>query len=329
MALLGAAVSLALLWWVLKDVSLADLWRQAQSAHPGFLLASIATSTLMFGFRVIRWRLILRDDAGRPIAPAPLWHSITIGFMANNLLPFRAGEVIRGLCLNRLAPVGLASAFSSLVVERLFDGIAIILLLFVGLLTAGLPVSAEVAGIRVTALATRMSLFLGVIILGCAVMVARPDWAHRIIRAVVRHPGLAARAEGLVTGIRAGLASLASPARIAGVLFWSVAMWYVNAFSFYFGYLAFRIPVGVGGALLQQSVLALGIAAPSSPGYVGVFEGAIKAVLGLFGVESSRAVAFALTYHLGTFVPLVLMGSWSLFRTGLSLSTAQRAAADV
>ena len=112
---------------------------------------------------------------------------------------------------------------------------------------------------------------------------------------------------------------LASPVRIVAVLFWSLVMWTINGVSFYLGYLAFGIPVGLGGALLQQSVLAIGIAAPSSPGYVGVFEGAIKAVLALFGVESSKAVAFALTYHISTFIPLALLGGWSLFRTGMSL----------
>lgn len=326
LAAVGVLVSLALLAWVLKDVSLTDLWAQTREASLGLIIASALTSTVMFGLRVIRWRLILKSDAGGPIAPGPLWHSITIGFLANNVLPFRAGELIRGLCVNRLAPVKLSAALSSLVVERLFDGIAIILLLFVGLLTAGLPVSAEVAGIRVTALATRMSAILGVILVGCAVLLAWPGVAHRLIRTLIPSKPLADRAEHLFTGIRAGLSSLASPVRVAAVFFWSVLMWAINGLSFYLGYLAFDIPVGVGGALLQQSVLAVGIAAPSSPGYVGVFEGAIKAVLALFGVESSKAVAFALTYHVSTFIPLAVLGGWSLFRTGMSLRSAQVAA---
>lgn len=325
LAAVGVLVSLALLAWVLKDVSLADLWAQARDASLGLIVASALTSTVMFGLRVVRWRLILRADEGGTLPAAPLWHSITIGFLANNVLPFRAGELIRGLCVSRLAPIRLAPALSSLVVERLFDGIAVILLLFVGLLTAGLPVSAEVAGIRVTALATRMSLILAVILVGCGLMLALPGVAHRLIRTVIPSQALATRAEQLFGGIRAGLSSLASPVRIVAVLFWSVLMWFVNGLSFYLGYLAFGIPVGVGGALLQQSVLAVGIAAPSSPGYVGVFEGAIKAVLALFGVESSKAVAFALTYHISTFIPLALLGGWSLFRTGMSLRSAQEA----
>ena len=319
LAVLGVLVSVALLAWVLKDVSLGDLWHQARSASLWLILASALTSTVMFALRVVRWRLILRDDRGGPIAAGPLWHSVTIGFFANNVLPFRAGELIRGLCLNRLAPVQLTAALSSLIVERLFDGIAVLVLLFVGLVTAGLPVSAEVAGIRVTALATRMSLFMGVVLVGCGVMLAWPGLAHRLIRTVIPNRALADRAEGLFAGIRAGLTSLASPVRIVAVLFWSLVMWTINGVSFYLGYLAFGIPVGLGGALLQQSVLAIGIAAPSSPGYVGVFEGAIKAVLALFGVESSKAVAFALTYHISTFIPLALLGGWSLFRTGMSL----------
>ena len=328
LAALGVLVSVALLAWVLKDVSLTDLWHQARSASLGLIAASALTSAVLVALRVIRWRLILQDDRGNPIARGPLWHSITIGFLANNVLPFRAGELIRGLCINRLAPVQLSAALSSVVVERLFDGVAIVALLFVGLFTAGLPVSAEVAGIRVTTLATQMSLIMGIVLVGCAAMLAWPGLAHRLIRTMIPNRKLADRAEALFAGIRAGLASLASPVRIAAVMFWSIVMWTINGVSFYLGYLAFGIPVGLGGALLQQSVLAVGIAAPSSPGYVGVFEGAIKAVLALFGVESSKAVAFALTYHIATFIPLAILGGWSLFRTGMSLKAPSEAVHD-
>lgn len=321
--LLGAAVSVALLVWVLKDVSFPEVIAQARNAHPGVLVLAVTIATTSFVLRIFRWRLILRDDHGRSLDHAPLWHAIAVGFMANNLLPFRAGEVLRAFAINRLAPVRVSSALSSLVVERLFDGVAIVILLFVGLMTAGIPASTEIAGVQVAAVGTRAALVLGALLLVCGVALALPRFAHGVVRALVPARGLADRLVVFYDGIRSGLGALASPGKITAVLVWSLGLWTFNAASFFLGYRAFDIAVGFGGALLQQSILILGIAAPSSPGYVGVFEGAIKAVLSLFGVDPARAVAFALTYHFTTFIPITALGLFSLLRTGMSLRSAQ------
>ena len=73
------------------------------------------------------------------------------------------------------------------------------------------------------------------------------------------------------------------------------------------------------GALLLQSLLAFGIAAPSTPGYFGVFEAVAAAVLSLFGVPTAVGFAYGITYHITTFIPITLLGLWSLARTGLHL----------
>lgn len=322
---LGVAITLALLAWVLRDVSFAEIWHAARAADPAWMAAAIALATSTFVLRLFRWRLLLRAEGDRPVAPAAMWHAIAIGFMANNVLPFRAGELLRALAVNRLAPVPLASAFSSLVLERLFDALAIIGLLFVGLVGAGLPATAEVAGIRMTTLATRTGILVGVAFAGCLVALLLPGFTARVIRAITPSR-LSDRVLALLDGIRGGLNALASPARVGGVAAWSLVIWLVNGLSFYAGFRAFDIGVGVGGALLQQSILVLGIAVPSTPGFFGPFEAAIKAVLSLFGVESSRAVSYALTYHVTTFLPITLFGLWSLARSPVSLRAMRETA---
>lgn len=320
---LGVGVTVALLAWVLRDVSFAEVWAHAREARLGPLLGAIALATFTFVLRLFRWRVILRAESGRPIGWTPLWHAIAIGFTANNILPFRAGEVIRALTVNRLASVKLSSALSSLVLERLFDGVTIIALLFVGLVTAGIPPTAEVAGLPVATLATRAAIFLAVVLAACLAAVIFPAFAQRLLRRLIPSEHLANRLAGFIDGVRYGLSALASPARILGVGLWSLVVWTVNAGSFYLGFRAFGIDVGYGGALLQQSLLVLGIAVPSSPGFFGPFEAAIRVVLGLFGVPRDPAVAFALTYHFTTFLPITLLGLWSLARTPIKLSSMQ------
>ena len=119
--------------------------------------------------------------------------------------------------------------------------------------------------------------------------------------------------------MRQGLAVLKSPTRLAGVVAWSVVLWLVNALSFYLAFFAFDLPVSYTGAVVLQGVLAFGIAVPSAPGYVGPFEAVITAVLALYGIGASQAVAYAVGYHLTTFVPITVLGVWSATRTGLGL----------
>jgi glycosyltransferase 2 family protein len=326
-ALLGVAVTTALLAWVLKDVSLAEVWLRARSAEPLYILGAVVLATSTFFLRIFRWRLILRTDRGDPIAVRPLWHAIAIGFMANNLLPFRAGEFIRAFTISRLAPVRVTSALSSLLLERLFDGVTTIALLFVGLLSAGLPPDAEIAGFRLSALATRTAILLGVLLACCVAALLFPALAKRIVHRVVPSARIADKIGGAIDGLREGLSSLSSPGRIVGSALWSIVIWVVNGASFWCGFQAFGIDVGFGGALLLQTFLLIGIAAPSTPGYFGPFEAAIKAVLSLFGVDPNVAVSFGLTYHFTTFIPITLLGLWSLTTTGLSLKDVKPAAA--
>jgi glycosyltransferase 2 family protein len=318
-AVVGVAVTVALLAWVLKDVSMGEVWTRAKAAHPAYVLASVALATSTFGLRLYRWRLMLRTDQGDPVPHRALWHAIAIGFMANNLLPFRAGEFLRAFSLSRLAPVKVTSALSSLVLERLFDGLTTIGLLFVGLVSAGIPADARIAGFRLADLATRTAILCGVLLAACVGALAFPEGAKRWVERLVPSEAIADRMKGVIDGIRSGLSSLSSPGRVIGAASWSIIIWLVNGLAFYCGFKAFDIGVGFGGALLLQTFLLIGIAAPSTPGYFGPFEAAIKAVLGIFGVDPNVAVSYGLTYHFTTFFPITVLGLWSLARTGLSL----------
>lgn len=320
--LIGAVVTIALLGWVLRDVSFQEVWHSARQANWLYLGLAVCLATGTFVIRVPRWRILLHNDDGTPIAATPLWHGIAIGFMANNLIPFRAGEVLRAIAINRLAKVGVPNALSSLVAERLFDGITIIALLFVGLLTAGIPATAEISGFPVGTLAARLAIAPAILLGLCIATLVFPELAKRTVRAMVPSANMVARLSRLIDGVRAGLGALTSPTRVLGAAVWSILLWGSNALSFYIGFKAFGIEVGLGGALLMQSLLIVLIAVPSTPGYFGVFESAIKAVLIVFGVDANTAVAYALTYHLTTFVPITLLGLWSLSRTPVTLRSA-------
>src|SRR5256885_1183359 len=118
--LLGLAVSVALLAWVLHRIDLRQVWDDARHASPLLLLAAVVLATATFPLRTIRWRLILRDIDGHRFPSLPLWHATAIGFMANNLLPARAGEVARAYVATRQLPVRFTTSLASIGVERVF-----------------------------------------------------------------------------------------------------------------------------------------------------------------------------------------------------------------
>ena len=314
-AVVGVAISLGLLFWALRGVRLEDIFQHIRAARPTPLLVAVVLATLTFPLRLIRWRLLLRHESGRPYPTTPLWHAVALGFMANNLLPLRAGELIRSYTASRLGNIRFTTVLSSIAVERIFDGLTIAALLTLALLSPDLPGDVMVAGVSVGRLARVAGLLGGLALLLAIAVLAAPLAAERLVRAALPWPRIADRVVSLIEGIRQGLIVLRTPERLILVVFWSFALWLVNALAFYVGFAAFDIPVSYLGALLMQGLLVLGISIPSTPGFFGPFEAVIVAALALYGVPKDLAFSYAISFHVTTFIPITLLGLWSLART--------------
>lgn len=322
---------MALLAWVLHRINLREVWEYARQANAWLLLATVTFATVTFPVRAIRWRLILRDVDGHRFPLLPLWHATAIGFMANNLLPARAGEVARAYVATRRLPVRFTTALASIGVERVFDALVMLGLMAVAIAAPSFPAHALVGGRSVSAVAATAALAFGAVLLLALLVVHRPaPWLtffDRIARRLL--PARAAeRVMQGAEGIVAGLTVLKSPARFAGVVGWSLVLWLKNAAAFAICFRAFGLDVPLEAALLLQGIIGFGVAIPSTPGFIGVFEAATLVTLRLYGVDSSLAVSYALTYHVTTFIPVTLLGFWSLSRLHLGLrdlSTARNA----
>lgn len=318
-------VTLALLYWVLKDTSFADVWSHLRTARIAPLLAAVALATSTFGIRAIRWHFLLRRPDGGPVPGRALWHATTIGFMANNTLPLRLGEVVRSYSASRLAGLPLATALSSIAVERALDLLTIVGLMAFALFQTGLPGETVIMGNRLDVQALRAGILCGVIFAGALGVLLFPRLAEAIIRKVLPFPGLADRVVNLIEALRTGLQVIRRPQRLLAAVSWSLVLWLVNAASFFVAFAAFGIQVDFAGALLLQALLAFGVAPPQAPGYFGIFELVVAAGLALFGVPAALAVAYGATYHITTFFPIVVLGLWSLARTGLTVREAKAA----
>lgn len=320
--MIGLVVSVALLAWVLHRINLREVWADTQQANGVLLALTIIVATITFPIRTIRWRLILRDADGRRLPWTPLWHATAIGFMANNLLPARAGEVARGYVASRQLPVRFSTALASLGVERVLDGLALLALMAVAVAAPSFPAHALLGGRSVSTITTSAGILFGVVFALALVVVLRPAPWLRLFEWITQRllpARIAERLNHFAEGIVAGLAVLKSPGRLAGVLVWTLVLWITNAVAFAICFRAFGIDVPLEAALVLQAVIGFGVAIPSSPSGVGVFEAATLVTLQLYGVDSNLAVSYALTYHLTTFLPITLLGVWSLSRLHLHL----------
>ncbi|MGH7568342.1 MAG: lysylphosphatidylglycerol synthase transmembrane domain-containing protein [Gemmatimonadales bacterium] len=325
---IGLAVTLAFLAWVLHDVRPADLLLHLRRADPLSLIAAVILATLTFPLRTLRWQLILRDVDGRRFPWRPLWRATAVGFMANNLLPARAGEVARAYVAGRQVSVRFTTALASVAVERVFDALVLMGLMALAIAAPSFPRAATVDGSRVTALASGVALVFGALLLVALLVVHRPaPWLAvfgRIARRLLP-ARLADRVTHAIEGLVAGLTVLRSPARFAGVVGWSLVLWLVSAASYALCFRAFHIDLPLESALLLQGVIALGVALPSSPGFFGPFEAATRVTLALYGVGADVAVSYAVGYHLSTFVPITLLGLHALTRLHVRLADLRQA----
>jgi len=193
-------------------------------------------------------------------------------------------------------------------------------LLSLALLASDLPPDVAVGGVSMRH-AAQIAGALGIAALIAALLVvAFPRAAERVVRRLLPAGALADRLVALIEGVRHGLSVLRSPSLLAGTIVWSLVLWLVNGLAFYVAFKAFDIPVGLLGALLMQGVLVFGIAVQLTPGFLGQFEAAIVAALALYGVPRDLATSYAIAYHATTFLPIILLGAWSLARTPVVLS---------
>jgi uncharacterized protein (TIRG00374 family) len=315
------------LWWALRDVSLAEVWHEIRGVHPVWLAVTIILATLTFPLRTIRWRYLLRLE-GEALPLLPLWHATAIGFMANNLLPARAGEVARAYAVRRLTGVRFTTAVASVAVERVLDGIVLVALLTVATWAGGFAAGTAVGAVTIGGVVRGASMLFGGLLILALGVVHMPDLALSLVRRVsglLLPPRWSHRIVEIFAGLVQGLEALRRPAHFLVVIFWSFVVWLAAAASFWAAFRAFDIAVPWPAALMTQALVAFGVAIPSSPGFFGPFEALVRVSLGLYGVPASLAVSLAVGYHVGTFLPITLLGIWSLSRAHLHLTDLRQA----
>lgn len=322
---LGLAVTVFLLWWVLREVDLVLVLTEVRGANFWLLGLAVTIATVTFFLRALRWKHILA-----PIHPGTSLRSrfaaVNIGFMANNLLPARIGEFARAYALSRLEPVPVSGAFASLFVERFLDGLAIVILMFVAMASPGFPSELPAGDVSLAAVIRVVVGILGGLlafmllllffprpVLGVAEFLARrlPEKMGRLLL-------------GALNSFVDGLRLLQNPRLLTLAMGWSFVVWTWQSLAFWVAFRAFGIQVGYDAALFVNAIVGFWVGFPAAPGFFGTFHAGAKMGLAVYGVAAAPTLAFAFGFHLGGFFPVTFIGLYYAWRMGLSLQEMKK-----
>jgi glycosyltransferase 2 family protein len=323
-AAVGGVLSAGLIYWTLRGISPAEVAHRLSEADPLLFAAAIICATAIFPIRALRWRTILE-----PVAPkvpfGPLWRATAIGMMVNNVLPARAGEFARAYALKKETGIPFATGLASLVVDRLFDAIVLLLLAAFALFDPALSGAQTLGGRPLSSFATGAGALVLILLLGTYALIFFPTQLLRLFELFARRvsPTVEDRGRLVLQTFINGLSVLRSPGRFAAVFGWSIAHWVLNAFGIWLAFKAVGIAAPFSAALFIQAFIALGTAVPSAPGFFGVFEYMSIEGLSVYGIGRQQAATWAIGYHLFSFVPITLIGAYYFTRLGVKLRDLQ------
>ncbi len=336
----GTILSLLFLWLAFKNVPLKEFLAYLSSIEYLWIFPSVAFIFISYGFRVLRWQIII--CATHKVSFRDAWHPLMIGFMLNTIFPGRIGEMARPAILQKKSNVPFTTGLATVAAERIFDVVSLLFLFMLVLANINIDpdLSIQFHDIKIDRQALdlvlknifRLSFFLtGGIILVCVektrnimgkIITGIPEALFFCTRSFKDkiYVKIAMPLTKILDNFALGFNVLKSPKNIWLCAGLSLCVWLCQAVSFYvfaFGCPGINISFMEMGAVLI--LVCFFIALPSVPGYWGVWEAGGIFALSLFGISPKDAAGFTLTNHGVQLFPVIIAGLVSAMATGINI----------
>jgi uncharacterized protein (TIRG00374 family) len=318
---LGLALSAAFLYYALSKLELGEVWLYVKTARYWWILPGVAVYFLGVWARTWRWHYMLR--AIKPIPLGRLFPVVCIGYMGNNIYPARIGELLRAYVLKRQEGVSVSASLATIVVERIFDGVIMLLFVFVGL-----PLVPDLDDSLRRFVIIFSLLFFGALAI-FFVIAASPRRSQAVYTWLIDHLVPARFREpvhGFADRFMEGLYFLRSGRDVAMIFITSLVVWLAETCKYWFVMHAFDFSVSFFVLMLMNGVVNLFTTIPSAPGYVGTFDAPGIKVLEMFGVNPEIAGAYTLVLHAALWLPITLLGAYYMWRESMSWRDLSQAA---
>lgn len=310
----GIGLSGFFLWLALRGEDWGAIGERLAEADYRYVALMVPMGVYTLYARCQRWQILLENTHRRKVPMLPIFSASAIGFMANMVLPFRVGEIARPWLVARAVRLPTASTFATVVVERVLDLLALAVFGVAIVLTADVP--PDVRG-----WAKAAAVMAGLMFAGLIVIVVQREWILPKLDHVWRRiPKLGPILLRLEHEFVDGMAPIAHPSTLARTVAWSLWIWVSVGVSFAIGFKAtgLDLPFFAGGVTVG-TIVALAVALPSAPAFVGQFEWGCKvALVEIYGVSSAAAIGYSILVHATQFLTQVALGVIFLAREGLS-----------
>ena len=335
---IGIGVSIILLAYFLFTVEIGRMLDALAGANYWYIAPAVAMYFISVYFRSMRWSVMLRHL--KPVRTHRLFPVVVVGYMANNLLPMRLGELVRSYYLSEREGVNTASALVTVFVERIFDALA--LLFFIALIVPFVPVTGlvedfgEQRGLPPTLLMLGLTLpFIGafcVLVLLSAYPGQTRAFALRLLGRLPER--LTSILDSLLTRALDGIAPLRNPRTLATLFGLSIPIWLTEVAVFWLMGYSFGLETYHNGAVpmavnmvLTTAITNIGGSIPAAPGGLGLFEIIAREVLvlgPLASVDRSVAGGYVIALHAVILLPVIVLGQIILWTSQLSLRKLSR-----
>jgi len=306
----GALISILLIIAILYFVDLRAMLDAIRNANYGLLGIALVIGFIWMAARAIVWRTLLRERASY----SDVFWTVGEGYLLNNFLPFRLGEIGRAFLLSRKSDMQFMEILPTIVIERAMDlGYSAIILL------AALPFIVGSEG------AERIGIIVGIIVLAgfifLYILARNNQWALDLFHKLsARWPALQRFGGNFLESFFAGLSVLTDGWLFVRFLFWMTVNWGIAIVSYYLIIRAFFPQAQLVWGMFGLGAAAFGGAVPSLPGAVGTFEGAFGGAITLLTGDQSTALAVALTGRLYNYINSGVIGGIGLLKEGRTLS---------
>ena len=305
----GVLISVGLLGYLVWSVDVRELGAQLARTRWEWVVVASALGPVTVWARARRWWYLFPPRSEPPaLVPATM-----IGYMVNNILPLRAGEIVRVYVVARRWGHGFWTALATLIVERVLDSLVIVLVMVVLVLRIAVPRPLEIGA------AVLLAADLIAVSVLCVLAIA-PDRTRGVIeRLTHRWPSLQHRVVGVLETFVRGLEGVRTRAHLVPLVTWTVVIWLIPAFITWTMFRALDLEVPWIAAWVVLAFVGLGGA-----GYIGVFHAAATIALTIFGVPATAAFGYALLFHATQILPVTAVGWIFLLREHVSLTEATR-----
>ncbi|HJR79763.1 MAG TPA: lysylphosphatidylglycerol synthase transmembrane domain-containing protein [Anaerolineales bacterium] len=306
----GALISILLIAVILYFVDLGAMLDAIRNANYGILGIAFIIGFVWIAVRAIVWRTLLRDRASY----SDVLLTVGEGYLLNNFLPFRLGEIGRAFLLSRKSDLQFMEVLPTIVIERSMDlGFSAIILL------AALPFVVQIEGAEQIGIIVGVIVLIGFILL--YTLARNNQWALDLFHNLsARWPAFQRFGGNFLESFFAGLGVLTDGWLFVRFLFWMTVNWGIAIVSYYLIIRAFFPQAQLVWGMFGLGAAAFGGAVPSLPGAVGTFEGAFGGAITLLTGDESTALAVALTGRLYNYVNSAVIGGIGLMREGQTLS---------